>query len=127
MYTATGNCGSVAGTYFYPSSEAPQFRKEHYLCFAMSLATAVLAFTNPLLLGRVNRARDEGWTSCWEERQFEVLELSCFQVSFDDMLITHDMSKWRCKTEGYLIHRFKITQLLSQCNSVTMKFECVYH
>lgn len=26
----------------------------------MSLATAVLTFTNHLLLGRVNRARDEG-------------------------------------------------------------------
>lgn len=46
MYTAIGNCGSVAGTYFYPATEAPQFRKGHFLCFGMSLATAVLAFTD---------------------------------------------------------------------------------
>ncbi|CAD6584916.1 MAG: hypothetical protein ASARMPRED_001947 [Alectoria sarmentosa] len=73
MYTAIGNCGSVAGTYFYPSTEAPQFHKGHYLCFAMSLATAVLAFTNHWVLGRINKARDE---RCGKVREGESVDVS---------------------------------------------------
>lgn len=82
MYTALGNCGSVAGTYFYPSTEAPQFRKGHYLCFAMSFATAVLAFTNHVILGRINRARDELYGKVREGESVDVSEMADETLEF---------------------------------------------
>ena len=82
MYTAIGNCGSVAGTYFYPSTEAPQFRKGHYLCFAMSLSTAVMAFTNHVLLGRINRARDERYGKGREGESVDVSEMADESLGF---------------------------------------------
>ena len=58
-YTAIGNLGSIAGSWFYPSTEAPQYRKGHYLCFGMSLATAVVSLGNSLALREINRRRDK--------------------------------------------------------------------
>lgn len=82
MYTAIGNCGSFAATYFYQSSEAPQFRRGHYLYFAMSLATAVLAFRDHLPLGRVNRARDEGDGKVREGESVGVSEMADESLDF---------------------------------------------
>lgn len=82
MYTAIGNCGSVAGTYFYPSTEAPRFRRGHFLCFGMSLATAVLAFTNHVVLGRVNRGRDEREGKVGEGERVDVGERADEGVGF---------------------------------------------
>ncbi|KAL9070673.1 MAG: hypothetical protein Q9161_004727 [Pseudevernia consocians] len=66
MYTAIGNYHSVVGTYIYPSTSAPRFRKGHYPCFGMSHATAVLTFANHVVLGRVTRGRlGRGWGREW--------------------------------------------------------------
>ncbi len=58
LYTAIGNLGSIAGTWFYPAMDAPQFRKGHFTCMALALATAVLALANSMALGAINRHRD---------------------------------------------------------------------
>ena len=57
-FTALGNLGSIAGAYFYPSTEAPLYRRGHYVCFAMALCAAVFALGNSLLLQAINRKRD---------------------------------------------------------------------
>ncbi|KUJ07654.1 MFS general substrate transporter [Mollisia scopiformis] len=59
VYTAIGNLGSIAGTWVYPANEAPQFQEGHFICMALSLATAMLALSNSLLLGAINRYRDK--------------------------------------------------------------------
>lgn len=59
LYTAIGNCGSIAGSFFYPDTDAPVFRKGHYLSFGMSLAALIFALTNSMLLRTVNRRRDQ--------------------------------------------------------------------
>lgn len=59
IYTSIGNLGSIAGSFFFPSNEGPQFRKGHWVCFAMSVATAVLSFTNHCILEYINRRRDK--------------------------------------------------------------------
>jgi hypothetical protein len=58
-YTAIGNMGSIAGSFFYPSTEGPEYRKGHWICFGMSVATAIIAFSNSSALGAVNRHRDK--------------------------------------------------------------------
>ena len=58
LYTALGNCGSIAGSFFYPSTDAPIYRKGHYLSFGMSLAALVIAMSNHLILRAMNRHRD---------------------------------------------------------------------
>ena len=51
LYTALGNLGSIAGTFFfYPTTETPQFKKGHFICMGLSIVTAVLAPTNHLIL-----------------------------------------------------------------------------
>ena len=59
MYTAIGNMGSIAGSFFYPATDAPAYRKGHYLAFGMSLSAAVLALSNSLILRALNRHRDK--------------------------------------------------------------------
>ncbi|KAH7304059.1 major facilitator superfamily domain-containing protein [Stachybotrys elegans] len=59
IYTALGNLGFIAGTWFYPSKDAPQFRKGHLICMCLAIATAVFALTNSLLLRAVNNHRDK--------------------------------------------------------------------
>ena len=58
LYTAIGNCGSIAGSWFYPDTDAPVFRKGHYLAFGMSMAAMVFSLLNHFLLRAVNRHRD---------------------------------------------------------------------
>jgi predicted MFS family arabinose efflux permease len=58
LYTALGNCGSIAGSFFYPSTDAPVYRMGHYLSFGMSLAALVFALSNHLILRAMNRYRD---------------------------------------------------------------------
>lgn len=58
LFTAIGNFGSIAGSYFYPSTDAPLYRTGHYAAFGMSLAAAIFALTNKCLLMYVNRSRD---------------------------------------------------------------------
>lgn len=59
LYTALGNMGSIAGSFFYPSYEKPQFRKGHFICMGMSIATAVFALGNSMALRAVNKQRDK--------------------------------------------------------------------
>jgi hypothetical protein len=59
LYTALGNCGSIAGTWIYPATEAPQFKKGHFICMALAIATAVLALSNSMALAAINRHRDK--------------------------------------------------------------------
>ena len=58
LYTAIGNFGSIAGSFFYPSTDGPIYRKGHYLSFGMSLAALVFALTNSLIIRAVNRYGD---------------------------------------------------------------------
>ncbi|OAA66453.1 Major facilitator superfamily domain, general substrate transporter [Niveomyces insectorum RCEF 264] len=57
-YTAIGNLGSIAGTWLFPASDAPQFRNGHLTCMALSFATGLLTVLNVYLLWRSNRRRD---------------------------------------------------------------------
>lgn len=59
IYTALGNCGSIAGTWIYPATEAPVFKKGHFICMTLAIATAVLALSNSMILGAINRYRDK--------------------------------------------------------------------
>ena len=59
LYTAIGNLGSIAGTWVYPADEAPLFRKGHFICMGLTIATAVLSLSNSLVLGAINRYRDK--------------------------------------------------------------------
>ena len=59
LYTAIGNTGSIAGSFFYPTTDGPIYRKGHYLSFGMSLAALVFSLTNSLILRAVNRYRDK--------------------------------------------------------------------
>lgn len=59
MYTSIGNLGSIAGTWIYPANEAPQFKEGHFICLGLALATAVIALSNSLVLGAINRHRDK--------------------------------------------------------------------
>ena len=58
LYTAIGNMGSISGSFFYPSTDAPIYRKGHYLSFGMSLAALIFAFSNSMILRAVNKHRD---------------------------------------------------------------------
>ncbi|KAL2858530.1 major facilitator superfamily domain-containing protein [Aspergillus pseudoustus] len=58
LYTAIGNLGSIAGTFFYPSTDAPQFRKGHFVCMGLSIATAAFALANHFILKAINHQRD---------------------------------------------------------------------
>ncbi|OQV03025.1 hypothetical protein CLAIMM_08125 [Cladophialophora immunda] len=73
-YTAIGNLGSIAGSYFYPSTDAPQYRKGHYLCFAMSIATAAITFANTLILHKINRRRDREYGTPLKGHSIDVSE-----------------------------------------------------
>lgn len=59
LYTALGNLGSIAGTFFYPSTDGPQFKKGHLICMGLSIATALFALANHLVLETINRRRDK--------------------------------------------------------------------
>jgi hypothetical protein len=51
--------GSIAGSWFYPSTDAPQYCMGHYLCSAMSVTTAAITLTNTLVLHRINHRPDQ--------------------------------------------------------------------
>ena len=59
MYTAIGNFGSIAGSFFYSPNDAPIYRKGHYLAFGMVLAAMVFSLLNSFLLRAGNRHRDK--------------------------------------------------------------------
>ncbi len=73
-YTAIGNLGSIAGSWFYPSTDAPQYRNGHYLCFGMAVATAVISLTNSMVLRAVNRHRDRQYGKPIEGMSVDVTE-----------------------------------------------------
>jgi predicted MFS family arabinose efflux permease len=72
LYTAIGNLGSIAGTWFYPATDAPQFARGHWLCVGMALTGALMAAGNTLLLWRINRARDRRFGKPEEGRTVDV-------------------------------------------------------
>lgn len=55
LYTAIGNCGSIAGSWLYPASEGPQFRKGHFICMGLAFFTVALASVNSIVLQKINR------------------------------------------------------------------------
>ncbi len=59
LYTAIGNLGSIAGSFIYPQTDAPLFRKGHFICMGLALATAFLSIANSLTLRAVNNYRDK--------------------------------------------------------------------
>ena len=59
LYTAIGNTGSIAGSFFYPTTDGPVYRNGHYLSFGMSLAALIFSLANSLILGAASRRRDE--------------------------------------------------------------------
>ncbi|KAJ5815487.1 hypothetical protein N7474_007264 [Penicillium riverlandense] len=59
LYTAIGNLGSIAGTWFYPSTDGPQFRKGHFVCMGLAIATAAFALANHFALKAINKRRDK--------------------------------------------------------------------
>ncbi len=76
MYTAIGNLGSIAGTWFYPSTDAPQFRKGHFVCMALALATAILSLSNSYILARLNKQRDRKYGKPAQGVVVDVTELA---------------------------------------------------
>jgi MFS family permease len=82
IYTALGNLGSIAGTWFYPSKDAPQFRKGHLICMCLAIATAVFALTNSLLLRAVNNHRDKKYGRPDPSAVVDVTELGDKTPSF---------------------------------------------
>lgn len=59
VYTAIGNCGSIAGSWIYPSTDGPQFRQGHLACMALCFLTAICAGLNSYLLWKTNQRRDK--------------------------------------------------------------------
>lgn len=74
LYTALGNLGSIAGSFFYPSYEAPRFQKGHFICMGMSIATAIFALSNSMALRAVNRYRDRNYGKPEEGSPVDVTE-----------------------------------------------------
>jgi predicted MFS family arabinose efflux permease len=58
LYTAMGSLGSLAGSFFHQSTEAPAFRKGHFLCMSMPIGAGVFALANSMALRYVNSQRD---------------------------------------------------------------------
>lgn len=75
-YTALGNLGGIAGSFIYPTTEAPQFQEGHFICMALSLATALLAISNSLVLAAVNRHRDRKFGKPVPGASIDVSELA---------------------------------------------------
>lgn len=76
LYTAIGNLGSIAGTWIYPSTDAPQFQKGHLICMGLAIATAVLALANSLVLAVINRSRDRKYGKPVPGASVDVTELA---------------------------------------------------
>ncbi|KAH8879519.1 MFS general substrate transporter, partial [Thozetella sp. PMI_491] len=76
MYTAMGNLGSIAGTFFYPTTDAPQFRKGHFVCMALAVATAILSIGNSWALRRINQDRDRKYGKPLPGASVDVTELA---------------------------------------------------
>ncbi|KFZ11110.1 hypothetical protein V502_07748 [Pseudogymnoascus sp. VKM F-4520 (FW-2644)] len=76
LYTAIGNLGSIAGTRIYPSTDAPQFQKGHFICMGLAIATAVLALANNLVLAAINRSRDKKYGKPVPGASVDVTELA---------------------------------------------------
>lgn len=76
LYTSIGNLGSIAGSFFYPASGAPQFRKGHFVCMGLSIATAVFALANSLVLRAINKHRDKKYGKPTPGAAVDVTELA---------------------------------------------------
>jgi len=76
LYTAIGNLGSIAGTWFYPATDAPQFRRGHLICMALAIATAVLSLANSLALAAINRYRDRKYGKPTPGKSVDVTDLA---------------------------------------------------
>jgi hypothetical protein len=58
-YTALGNIGSIAGSFFYPESQSPQFQQSHFICMGLAFATVFFALGNSYALHLTNQHRDK--------------------------------------------------------------------
>ncbi|KAH7350581.1 major facilitator superfamily domain-containing protein [Rhexocercosporidium sp. MPI-PUGE-AT-0058] len=74
LYTALGNCGSIAGTWLYPAQDAPRFQNGHWVAMGLALATACLSLGNSLSLGCINRDRDRKFGKIEEGEVVDVTE-----------------------------------------------------
>lgn len=75
-YTAMGNLGSIAGSWFYPSTDGPRFIKGHTICMALAFATAVISLGNSYLLYRENIRRDRLYGKPEAGQSVDVSELA---------------------------------------------------
>jgi sugar phosphate permease len=75
LYTSLGNLGSIAGSWLFPATGAPLFRKGHFICMGLAIFTAVLALVNSLVLKSINRSRDEQYGKVIHGAAVDVTEL----------------------------------------------------
>lgn len=75
-YTAIGNLGSIAGTFVYPATDAPQFKKGHFICMGLCIATALLSAGNSAVLAWLNRYRDRKYGKPVPGASIDVTELA---------------------------------------------------
>ena len=61
--------------YLYPSTQAPQVRKEFYLCFAMSAAPVQLACKHHVIKRRIDRARHRNFGKVRRGENFDISEM----------------------------------------------------
>lgn len=76
VYTALGNLGSIAGTWLYPATDAPRFRRGHLVCMGLAVAAGVLSLANSLALGAINRDRDRRFGKPPQGESVDVTELA---------------------------------------------------
>lgn len=76
LYTSIGNLGSIAGSWIYPSTEAPQFREGHFICMGLTIATAVLSLSNSFVLAAINKHRDRKYGKPVPGASVDVTELA---------------------------------------------------
>ena len=74
LFTALGNFGSIGGSFFYPTTDGPIYRKGHYYSFGMSLAAATVALSNHFILRAVNKHRDSKYGKPVEGLAIDVTE-----------------------------------------------------
>jgi predicted MFS family arabinose efflux permease len=82
MYTALGNLGSIAGTWFYPSTDAPNFRKGHLICMSLAIATAAFSLINKFALRAANSRKDKKYGKPEAGMSIDVTELADDSPSF---------------------------------------------
>ncbi|KAF2756434.1 MFS general substrate transporter [Pseudovirgaria hyperparasitica] len=80
-YTAMGNIGSIAGTFFYPRVEAPEYIKGHWVACAMAACVVLQVLVHKWWLTRENKRR-ESMEGPVEKGNIDVTEMADEAVGF---------------------------------------------